>query len=69
MRTVHGVGNDKGERGRDIRVELSKFNIDRVGYMREASTERRVLVYHDGTQQISAVFGGSLNTSPTDDCE
>lgn len=50
-----------------MRVELSKFNTDRKRYMLEASTERRVFVYHDGTQQISAVFGGSLNTSPIDD--
>lgn len=63
------MGNGKGEHSRDIRVELSQFNTDRKRYMREASTDRRVFVYHDGTQQITAVFGGSLDTSPTDDCE
>jgi hypothetical protein len=63
------VGNGKGESVGDVRVELSKFNTDRKRYMLEASTERRVFVYHDGTQQISAVFGGSLGTSSTDDVD
>lgn len=63
------MGNCSSGRGSDVRVELSQFNADRRRYMLEASSERRVFVYHDGTQQISAVFGGSLDTSPVDDSE
>ena len=53
----------------DIRVALSEFNKDPKRYPREASTERRVIVFHDGTQQVSASFGGSLNVSPLDDAD
>lgn len=61
------MGSSKHASRSDVRVELSRFNADPKRYMREASTERRVLVFHDGTQQISASFGGSLATSPTDE--
>lgn len=54
----------------DIRVDLSEFNADAEGYMRQASADRRVFVYHDGVDELFACFGGSLDTSPTtDDCE
>jgi hypothetical protein len=50
-----------------IRVSLSEFDKDPKHWIRQASTERMVLVYHDGTERISCAFGGSLNTSPTGD--
>ena len=65
--TFTRVGTNKADGRADIRVDLSKFNTDPQGYIRKATTERRVLVYHDGTQQISAAFGGSLDVSPLDD--
>lgn len=54
-------------RGSDLRVPLSEFDEDPQRYMRQASAARRVIVFHDDTQQISASFGGSLATSPTDE--
>ncbi len=66
---IRTVRTSKHSSTSDVRVELSRFDADPKRYMREASTERRVLVFHDGTQQISASFGGSLATSPDDDDE
>lgn len=59
-----------GKHDDDIRVALSEFNADAKRYMRQASSDRRVFVYHDGMERLFACFGGSLSTSPTtDDCE
>jgi hypothetical protein len=63
------VGTDKPDRSADIRVALSEFDKDPERYMRLASIERRVFVYHDGWQSLFACFGGSLDASPTDDDE
>jgi hypothetical protein len=63
------VDTNEAAAGVDIRVELSEFNTDSKRWMRQASAERRVFVFHDGTRELFACFGGSLNTSPTDDDE
>jgi hypothetical protein len=51
--------------GTDIMVELSRFKSDPEHYMREANSQRRVVVHHDKTQKISAVFGGPLDVPPS----
>lgn len=53
-----------GNASPDVTVELSRFNSDPHRYMSQATNERRVVVRHDGSQRISAVFGGSLDTPP-----
>jgi hypothetical protein len=53
----------------DVTVELSQFNSDPHRYMSQATNERRVVVRHDGSQRVSAVFGGSLDTPPDLDAD
>jgi hypothetical protein len=54
---------------KDIRVERSQFNTDPERYMRQASQDRRVVVHHDGSEKISAIFGGALNTPPSSESD
>jgi hypothetical protein len=53
----------------DILVERSEFNSDPERYMRQASQDRRVVVHHDGSEKISVIFGGSLDTPPSSESD
>ena len=54
---------------KDIYIERSRFNSDPERYMRQASQDRRVVVHHDGSERISAVFGGALNAPPSSEAD
>jgi hypothetical protein len=48
----------------DIVVLKADFDLNPRGYIRQASSARRVVVRHSKSGRISAVFGGSLDTTP-----
>lgn len=50
--------------GNELNVTASAFNTDPESYKRRANSELRVVVRHDDTHEVSAVFGGSLKCSP-----